>query len=472
MHSPTQTNTTLEYLDPGTLLIETNVRSQLHLTADFIASITTHGVLQPVIAVRTDEGVRVRAGQRRTAAAVQAGLDTIPVMVIDATGSDADRITEQLTENIHRTGLTDSDTVAAVEQLSLLGCTAAQITKRTRLPRTTVDQALLVSESGAREVFDTQDGLTLEHAAWLAEFEDDPAAYQRLLHAFTRSPSQARHEVERERLARRKRDALVALLPTVQAQNPTAALYERNIWDDPKAKHLTDLVQPGSREQISAQDHASCPGHAFQLRANNYHQASDGPILTHDSIDVQILWLCTDFKANGHADRYARTDTPSKPDAGTDEAKEARRQTIALNKAGEAAKTVREEWLTAFTVNGYRNKLLPANWPNFMLESLVDSHLAQDDKDRGLRHALALLGVTDPKADELLMTANRSSHVVLCARLWSHELHASREIWRQSSLRTYLEYLDDWGYTLSPAEKCGAGHITAEQAYEQLQETS
>lgn len=470
MTPPTKTNTTLEYLDPGTLLIETNVRSELHLTADFVASIKTHGVLQPVIAVRTEDGVRVRAGQRRTAAAVQAGLATIPVMVIDAKGSDADRITEQLTENIHRTGLTDSDTVAAVEQLALLGCSAAQITKRTRLPRTTVDQALLVSESGAREVFDTTDGLTLEHAAWLAEFEDDPAAYQRLLQTFTRSPSQARHEVERERLARRKRDAVAALLPTVQAQNPTAALYERNIWDDPKAKHLTDLVQPGSREQISAQDHASCPGHAFQLRANNYHQPSDGPILTHDSIDVQIIWLCTDFKANGHADRYARTDTPSKPDAGTDEAKEARRQTIALNRAGEAAKTVREEWLTAFTINGRGGKTLPSTWPLFMLDALDETHICSEEKRDGLPHVLALLGIKN--LSSMAMTAKDAAHILLCTRLWAFERLASREVWRSRNHQDYLCALEDWGYTLSPAEKCGAGHITAEQAYEQLQEGS
>jgi hypothetical protein len=60
---------TLEHLDPTTLVIGDNVRDTVVLEPQFIASIGEHGVLQPVTAVRTDDGVEVRDGQRRTMAA-------------------------------------------------------------------------------------------------------------------------------------------------------------------------------------------------------------------------------------------------------------------------------------------------------------------------------------------------------------------------------------------------------------------
>ena len=59
---------TLVHVDPSTLLIDTNVRTQVRLDAKFKASIKTHGVLQPIVAISTDEGLHVRFGQRRTLA--------------------------------------------------------------------------------------------------------------------------------------------------------------------------------------------------------------------------------------------------------------------------------------------------------------------------------------------------------------------------------------------------------------------
>ena len=57
---------TLVHVDPCTLIVEVNVRTEAHLTPEFVASIKTHGVLTPVLVQRHDGGLRVRAGQRRT----------------------------------------------------------------------------------------------------------------------------------------------------------------------------------------------------------------------------------------------------------------------------------------------------------------------------------------------------------------------------------------------------------------------
>lgn len=453
----------LEYLDPTGLLIETNVRSDLHLTGEFVASIKAHGVLVPVVAVRTDQGVRVRAGQRRTAAAVEAGLTSIPVMVLNPAGTDADRIVEQLTENIHRTALTDSDTVGAVEQLALLGCSAATIAKRTKLPRQRVDQALIVSESASRGTLTADIGLNLEHAAWLAEFEDDHEVYEQLRDEFLAEPEQARHAVERERQNRRWADALAQAVATVGAQN-NGILYDGPTYGpECKAARLEELLTASGGEELTPEAHAWCRGKAFRLR----RQSWGTPDLIIDGCGFGLEHWCTDWKGNGHADRYANPDNPSKPDAGTDEAKEQRRQTIALNKAGEAAKTVREEWLTAFTTDGRSGKHLPTLWPRFMLDTLEATYTAGDDKAYGLPHVLELLHIND--LDNTALSDNTINHVLLCARLWSFERMASREIWRQTSThRLYLDYLQSWGYTLSPAEKCGAGHIDQDKAYASL----
>ena len=58
-HVPTGT---LEHLDPNALLIGENVRDNAALDAQFLASVREHGVLQPITAVRTEDGVAVRAG--------------------------------------------------------------------------------------------------------------------------------------------------------------------------------------------------------------------------------------------------------------------------------------------------------------------------------------------------------------------------------------------------------------------------
>ena len=84
---------TLALLDPETLLVDLNIR-EARLDRDFLASITDHGVIEPIVAVRTDDGrVRVRHGHRRTLAAVETGKDLMPVFIAaDEDNDEAERI--------------------------------------------------------------------------------------------------------------------------------------------------------------------------------------------------------------------------------------------------------------------------------------------------------------------------------------------------------------------------------------------
>src|SRR5438045_3880569 len=111
---------TVEHVDPASLLVDHNVRSDVALDKEFLASIRDLGVLVPIVAVRTPEGaLRVRYGKRRALASVEIGHTGVPVVIVgDEDADEIARIVSQWHENEHRAGLGTSDKLAAVEQLS------------------------------------------------------------------------------------------------------------------------------------------------------------------------------------------------------------------------------------------------------------------------------------------------------------------------------------------------------------------
>ena len=189
---------TLEMLDPATLTIDINVRKDAALTADFIASIKEHGVMEPVIAHRKDDGtVHVLMGQRRTRAAVEAQRPLIPVMIIDSP-EEAERIVTQVVENIQRAELTEADEADAYHQLSLIGVSAAAIAKKTGRTKTTVESALKAksSDAGAAAL---GKGWSIEEALIMAEFESDEEATEELESVIMDEPDQLLHVAQRLR---------------------------------------------------------------------------------------------------------------------------------------------------------------------------------------------------------------------------------------------------------------------------------
>lgn len=86
--------------------------------ASLSASIREHGVLQPLIVMPGDQpGVYVLiAGERRWRAAVQAGLETVPAMVRQA--SEQQKLEIALIENLQRTDLTPLEMAEAFRQLN------------------------------------------------------------------------------------------------------------------------------------------------------------------------------------------------------------------------------------------------------------------------------------------------------------------------------------------------------------------
>ena len=77
---------------------EDNLRRRVGDVSDIVASIPTHGIIEPLVVSPQDDGTYlIVAGHRRHAAAVKAGLDTVPCVVRSM--SDEERVLAALIEN-------------------------------------------------------------------------------------------------------------------------------------------------------------------------------------------------------------------------------------------------------------------------------------------------------------------------------------------------------------------------------------
>ena len=221
-------------VEAGSLTIGTNVRSEPRANdKTFVASIKANGVLEPITAYLDPAGsLVVYRGQRRTLAAAAVGTPDglVPVRVV-AAPDDAERITSQLVENVHRSPMRVSEERDAIEQLALLGVSAAQIAKRTALPRRTVDAALAVVASETTKRRMDEHGLTLDQAAAFAEFEGDERALASLEQAASWGRS-IDHAVQRLRDERAERAAIREEVSRLREQG-LPALDPDDIPDQP-----------------------------------------------------------------------------------------------------------------------------------------------------------------------------------------------------------------------------------------------
>lgn len=470
-------------VDPRTLLIDVNIRLDARLDKDFTNSIKDLGVLVPITAVRTAGGdLRVRFGHRRTLAAIEGGLDTVPVEVIGGEGSDDAaqvlRIVTQHAENAHRAGLTTAEELNVVEQLTAFGMSANQIQRKTRIKKASVEAALTVSSSEvAKQATERHDFLSLDQAAAVAEFEDDQEAVKDLVSAA--GDGSFEHTLQRLRDTKEEREAkAVAVAPLVESG---VTIIERPAWNDP-AKRLSGLVHEG--EQLDETNHAKCPGHAaFLEEAWEEVEDEQADAQSHEEADYddedgsyvltwQPTYVCTDPKEHGHSSRseqYGRgvkTDrTPEQVEADRAE----RRRVLANNKAWRSAETVRREWLAGFLAK----KSAPKDAARFVFLAIAhgDADLTKAMQE-GHRYGAPLAGVEMEIAGyvpsrrpliEATETASdaRAQVMALALVLGAHEEQTGVHSWRHENraVRRYFAALESWGYVLSDVERLVFGKV-------------
>lgn len=434
----------IEQINPTALTIDTNIRTTAPIDKGFVDSIAANGVLTPILAWRDAEGaVRVRAGQRRTLAAREAGLQAVPVFVVEEAADTAQRIIEQIVENDQREGLTEADRIQAWRQLELGGVSVTKIAQRTGTQRGRVKTGLTVAANATSAAAVAEFGMTLDQAAALIEFEDDPELVATLTRYAVEDPNYFPVAVQRAHNDRH-RAALREKVEAEEAAKGHRILTDRPEWNQTPYR-LHDLTtadgDPVTEELVQDQ-----PGVAVYVGVN-YRD------------EVQVSYYIDAPAAFGYAVRENVHVSVSQAGPMTDEQKAERKVLIANNKEWDAAETVRRNWLTAFLAR----KTLPKNASTVIAWALSASrYTVATSMQQGNAVATALLGIGDGYGERIAahleQHPTRATHVALAIALGGIEQGTSRNTWRQPVTETarYFQALAAWGYPLCPVEKIAA----------------
>jgi ParB family chromosome partitioning protein len=348
-------------------------------------SIAALGILTPPLVRTTDTGELVLiAGERRKHSAIKAGLATIPVYVRNDL-SPVHQVAGMLVENVGRDDLTPVEEAVAIQQLAGFdGVTQKDITAMTGIKATKVHQALVVARSEvATEVAGRYD-LTLDQAAVVAEFRDDPEAVKLLTAAAVKQPEQWPHVVARLRRERDDRQRYDAVVAELTGSGCPVVELESGYWLPAGARWLDDLP-PVKGKALTGAKHRTCRGHAAAV------------IESTDDEGYEAAYLCLDPVGNGHV-TLAEGDgeVPGQPSAGqspvghdsggwTEEQKAERRLVVANNKAWDAAEEVR----LAFVTELLHRRTTPKGTLRFVTETLLsDPAVATSGDDRDLDRVL------------------------------------------------------------------------------------
>lgn len=237
----------LIHVSPSELTLVSNIRDA-KASDDLVASVREHGLLEPINAYRDDNNdLVVKHGHRRTLAAVAAELDQVPVIVTSAPADDLDGKTDliaaQWDENQQRQNLTTREQAETIAQLAAFGISPAQISKRLRVDRSTVDAATTMPDTDTLDRYD----LTITQAAVVAEFADDDRAVDSLVRAA--ATGQFEHQAARLRQQRQ----IAAALAEARAQWEAKGVPVLEGWPayDSKGEWVDRLVDVETGEKVT-----------------------------------------------------------------------------------------------------------------------------------------------------------------------------------------------------------------------------
>jgi len=446
-----------------------NVRDDLNLTEEFVASIAAEGVRIPLLITTGADGRwLVIEGHRRLAAAVKAGLAQVPCdLDTSRAGDEAGQYLDMLLANGsgYRANYTVLEEVAALFAAHEAGATRTRIRKATGRTAAQVKTALtagqLSSQTSARAAELDRD-VALDDLALLAEFDGDEAATDRLLaclqhgypleHAAERIRQDKAEAAEHQRL---RAELEAAGIPVTDGLPPGAA------W-------LTQLSHDG--QDLTAEAHATCPGRGATFPAWNLRHPSH---------------YCTSPAGHGHASRWTLpgasgdgdgTATAGQlPDPGPDPAPDpapdpGRRLVITGNKAWQAASDVRHRWLAASL---FPRRAVPREVQAFTARQLIamTDPLRSGLATAGCKPLFATLTGHDAAEWEQACdpaTTGRLAVLMLAPIVTAYE-HAmtdaeGRNTWRtdryspcpRAAAAGYLTFLASIGYQLSAIEQAVA----------------
>lgn len=430
-------------IDPHLLDAGENVRQKLRLDDVFVDTIRELGILKDIDVYQTLTGLVVLDGHRRLQAALDAGLESVPVRVVEVS-SEEQRIATQLIENDAHLHTAAIERALAVQQLVLFGMSAKDL-RRHGVSRDELAAAKRVVSAPPAvgelaEAAPKLDLVTLGKVAELAETAASEEDYEDLVSRIREEPEQVDFIIEQERLEAERRAMLAKARADYEARGIKVVEEKGN-----RAEAISYLVDE-SGARLSEAEHESCPGHAVELTLKRWMDKPEARI------------VCLDWVAAGHRNAWARNTSGTTSGPMSDEQKQKRAELIEKNKQGEAAAVVRIGWVRHTLL---ARRKLPKDWALFAAPTI--EFAMSNVSSYTQSGAIDAIGI-DRRLYAAPDTGFRAERGLLAFALAAAESTFRKDFWRverfervQRMQRLYLRSLEAWGYALSEleAEFCG-----------------
>ena len=430
-------------IDPTLLQAGSNIRGDLRVGPEFVETIAGLGVLKDIDVYPTLTGLVVLDGHRRHRAAIEAGLETVPVRIVDV-ANDLDRIGLQLTENDAHEHTSTVDRARAINQLVLMGLPASELRKRgVKASEATLARRVA---NASQEVADLGESanLGLDDLAKIAEAEADlpEDIAGMVVEEIREAPEKIDHFLERARDEARRRQLYEDEVLDLRQQGFT--VIRREDFDEgfPKTnQYLWNLVDEYDN---TVEPHDNCPGNAAYVSV----------IGSGDYMRAQTCFVCLDYASHGHFTREDRARTTQEVD---------RAATIEANRQAAQEGEVRRAWI--------KDVLLKRPLPKdtALLEMPVIYNQAQvSDASQAKGRALVDF---DAMGFGLTMSAAQAAKARLAWCIGVLEGGMGRDYWRSrngerfdSLVQLYLRTLEHWGYPLGEGEEAFCEKVEAAPA--------
>lgn len=441
-----------EYLQAGE-----NVRRDLRAGKGFLETVRAHGVVKDIDVYISLTGMVVLDGHRRLDAALALHLESVPVRVVRV-DDEAERIASQLMVNDEAEHCNSAERADAIQQLVLLGVPAQDLRRRgIRGEEVAAARAVASAPQAVRQAAVERPQIDLVGLGHLAELatdavEDSPVVAKAVADAIER-PDQVEHIVARARAEAEEERILADKRAELEAQGIRAIedAREWSLYD--KGQRLDSLVDDHG-EVLTEATHSSCPGHAAVVH----------PAVTWEGDQRKVtgtrvaLW-CTDWRAHGHRNRWARNTSGATSGPMEEEQRKARAEKIRRNKAMDAANGVRRQWIqdrlltsgTRLPAVAWRSRL-----PLYLFPVLRWTHMSVSSI--ALEKGRERLACDLPSLRAVLPTAPAAEVALLTFALAAMECSIERDTWTDTRgvsammTRLHLRFLEQLGYTLSDVE--------------------
>ena len=430
-------------VDPTLLQAGSNVRTDLRVSPEFVETIAGLGVLKDIDVYPTLTGLVVLDGHRRHRAAIEVGLEAVPVRIVDVAG-ETERIGLQLTENDEHAHTSAVDRARAIHQLVLMGMPASELRKRgVKASEATMARRVATASQEVADLGEAAN-LGLDDLAKIAEAEaelpKDIAGM--VVEEIREAPGKIDHFLERARDEARRRqvyeDAVLEL-----RQQGIHVITDDEFYDGfPKTnQYLWNLVDEyGNKLDL----HESCPGHAAYVSVFG----------SGEHTSAHTNFACMDYASHGHFTREDRARTAQEVD---------RAAVIEANRQAAQEGEVRRAWIKDVLFK----RPLPKD--TALLEMPVIYNQAQvSDASQAKGRALVDF---DDMGFGLTMSAAQAAKARLAWCIGILEGGMGRDYWRSprserfdSLVQLYLRTLEHWGYTLGEGEEAFCEKVEAAPA--------